>query len=326
LEKVPSHASLASGADTVAPMSRRRRFVPLAAVVLSLAGGGVAQAASNGKIAYAEETFDAPDAPQLRTIDPFGPASFSAFGEEGACCGAGPAPSWTRDGKQIAFSRPTFDDQGNFGLSDLWSVDRNLGGVVNLTNTPDVAETEPSWSPDGNRVAFVADGGIWVLNLATGNRARLSPAGSSDDEPAWSPTADKIAFTRDGDIFVMGATPGASAKRLTSRSAFEASPTWSPGGTRIAWAVFGDKPGIYKMRSDGSDQTRLTRAQDFHPTWSPDGSKIAFSRPIPDETLLFPDYLWVMHCDGSGAKHVLAAGKPVLGVTPDWGAAPARRR
>jgi hypothetical protein len=295
------------------------RFVPVLAALLCLCSAQTAQA---GKLAYAEETFDAPSIPQLRVVDPFGAAPPTSFGESNVCCGPGPAPAWSPDSTRIAFARPTFAADGTFGLTDLWTVAPDLTGPVDLTNTPDVAEREPTWSPDGTRLAFVADGAIQVLDLATGTTVQLSPPGALDDEPAWSPAGDRIAFVRDSDIYVMDAVPGADATRLTATTDFDASPDWSPNGHRIAWSAVGARQGIWRMRADGACKARLTRELDFHPTWSPSGRRIAFSRPIPDETLLFPDYLWTMQTSGVHQRRVLVGGEPVLGVTPDWGAPP----
>ncbi|MEA2293193.1 MAG: TolB protein [Solirubrobacteraceae bacterium] len=312
-------------------MMRKAWVAAVGAVVLSGAGGGAAQAQAtqpsiNGTLAYAEETFDAPSVPQLRTVDPFGTAQPASFGDENACCGGPPAPAWSHDGTRIAFVRPTFGTDGGItGPADIWTVDADLGTLRQITSTPDVAEGEPSWSPDDRRLAYVAGGAIRVLDLATGASVRLSPDGVQDDEPAWSPAGDRIAFTRsEGStthVYVMDARPGAPATRLTSRTTQNAAPAWSPDARRIAFASFGGPAlqGIWVMRSSGRDAHRLTRELDFHPTFSPDGRRIAFSRPVTDPNLLFPDYLWRMTATGAYQRRVLIGGEPVLGLTPDWG-------
>src|SRR4051794_15843296 len=123
-----------------------RRPLLLAAVVLAVTPA----AASAQRLAYAEETFDAPSIPQLRTLEPA-----ASFGAPNACCGVGPAPDWSPDGTRIAFARPAVDEPGP---SDLWTIGAGLTGAVDVTSTPDVDEREPSWSPDGTRLAYVADG------------------------------------------------------------------------------------------------------------------------------------------------------------------------
>ena len=50
----------------------------------------------------------------------------------------------------------------------------------------DAGEAQPSWSPDGKRIAFVSvrKGGIWLIDANGGEPARLSTFGS---RPSWSP-------------------------------------------------------------------------------------------------------------------------------------------
>jgi TolB protein len=66
----------------------------------------------------------------------------------------------------------------------------------------------PSWSPDGERIAFTAYSGeqpyIAVMNADGSGRRRLGGA-SAEEQPAWSPNGKKIAFASEkyGEIFVM---------------------------------------------------------------------------------------------------------------------------
>jgi dipeptidyl aminopeptidase/acylaminoacyl peptidase len=117
---------------------------------------------------------------------------------------------------------------------------------------------EPSWSPDGRRIAFARSRGdddseIYVMN-ADGSRQRaITRSDGADDEPDWSPLGDKIVFRsrRDGnsEIYVMNAD-GSEVTRLTWNEEYDGHPDWSPDGTRIAFAS--DRDGnsqIYVMRA-----------------------------------------------------------------------------
>ena len=73
---------------------------------------------------------------------------------------------------------------------------------TNLTNTPDLTEREPSWSPDGSRIAFVEVGDFGVINRlmvmnADGSaRTAVTPEPSHQFGPTWSPDGTMLAFVR----------------------------------------------------------------------------------------------------------------------------------
>lgn len=181
-------------------------------------------------------------------------------------------------------------------------------GVQALSATR--GEWNPSWSPDGSRIAFdrgtgSADGpDIYVMNADGSGVRQLTSGTTFDANPVWSPDGRKMAFYRDGSIWVMNAADGSAATKLTDSGAH---PSWAPGGDRITfWSGISGKWGVYVMNADGSGLARLTSdtMNASNPAWSPDGRSIAFQG---DEGI------YIMNANGSNVRRVARGGQ-----TPTW--------
>lgn len=125
--------------------------------------------------------------------------------------------------------------------------------------------------------ACLADG--TEIKVVAGTEGKLS----HEEWPSWSPNGERIAYSStkhdNQEIFVAKAD-GSEKQRLTSDPAIDAHPTWSPDGKKIAFATsrWGDLE-LAVMNADGSDLVRLTKSPglDDYPSWSPDGKRLAFT-------------------------------------------------
>jgi Tol biopolymer transport system component len=92
------------------------------------------------------------------------------------------------------------------GKRDLFRMSDKGGAGKNLTDTPDIDEHDPAFSPDGSKIAFVSDQAedptekrrnydIWIMDLANGEKTtQLTTNGSWDDSPQWDPQGNAIYF------------------------------------------------------------------------------------------------------------------------------------
>lgn len=166
---------------------------------------------------------------------------------------------------------------------------------------------DPSWSPDGTRIAFIRDEEIWLMNPDGTNQKKISDNGLY---PAWSPDGTQIAFefcqppTKNSGIFVVNAD-GTNQQKLTSDGY---SPAWSPDGTKITFFSGAyNNCRICVMNADGTNQKKLTNSGGCNLTWSPDGSKIAFVVSETGWETLWKEYrscIWVTNADGSNQRRL----------------------
>mgnify|MGYP002260273594 CR=1 FL=1 len=161
----------------------------------------------------------------------------------------------------------------------------------------------PAWSPDGQRIAFTAKDGIYVMNADGSGLTRLSDKGGTelDTGAAWSPDASHIAFLSERTLYAVNAD-GSGQARLAEDAFY---PSWSPDGR---WIVFWSRKEVFVVNPDGSGKVRLAKDA-FQPSWSPDGDHVLFTRisdppfamsyggPIPSE-------VWVMDSGGCGQTRI----------------------
>jgi len=232
---------------------------------------------------------------------------------------AAPAPAQ----KPIAFVSKQRD-----GNHQIYVMSDNGSNQTRLTTTGSY-NSDPAWSPDETRLAFVSyrDGNyeIYTMNADESGSKRLTNNPAADINPKWSPDGTRIAFVsnREGGfylIFVMNAD-GLGVKALMATHSSvpnENSPTWSPDGKHIAFSSDTD---IYVVNADGSNRVRLTnntqstslgRVPSFSElAWSPDGQHIAssYNRDGNDE-------IYVINADGSGLKRL--TNNPASDQYPAW--------
>ncbi|MFL6255889.1 MAG: prolyl oligopeptidase family serine peptidase [Pyrinomonadaceae bacterium] len=159
-----------------------------------------------------------------------------------------------------------FNDTGWFDdkRSHVWVADARSGSAAQITFGEDWNDTDPQWSPDGSRIAFVSD-----------------RTGKAFDE------------SRNTDVFVIDSA-GSPIRKISDHEEADNSPRWSPDGQTIAFLGRiheNDHPKIYVAPSGGGQPSRNVAPElDLIPsnlTWAEQGRALYFETGVRGEAHLF---------------------------------------
>jgi len=189
------------------------------------------------------------------------------------------APSWSPDGKRLAFT--------SFlrGAPALFLITPQEGYLRLLWDKGGV-NSSASFSPDGRQIAFASsDEGnvdLYTISAEGGDATRLTTARAIDTQPAWAPNGRQIAFTstRTGSpqLYLMD-QDGSNVRRLSFGGEFHDEATWSHDGLRIICTTkVGSRFQLATLDTVTDDREVIPGpGNNESPCLSPEGSMLAFS-------------------------------------------------
>jgi tricorn protease len=134
-------------------------------------------------------------------------------------------------------------------------------------------------------IAFTYAGKIWLVERTGGTAKRLTNTPNDETNPVFSPDGQRIAFSRlngnDWDVFVARADGSGEPARITMMPEDDMVTGWSPDGKEVIFETTRDEESLTRLYKTSADHLALATALPLHQSYSgsmsPDGSRIVYN-------------------------------------------------
>ncbi len=242
--------------------------------------------------------------------------------------------SLSPDGKWVAYSVGTPDVEENRTTTALW-LQATSGGEPRKLTSGEKGDTDPKFSPDGRRLAFLSrrDGGsqIYLLDVSGGEPGKATSFPADVGGFEWSPDGKSFVFTAD----VFPDCPDAACDerkfkereksktkaRVAERLLFRHWNAWKDGLRTHVWKipVSGPASAAVDLTPGDRDAPPFSLGGGQHYDVSPDGRDFVYaSNPDKVEALSTNGDIWTVSFAGKGEARDLTAANKAYDGTPKF--------
>lgn len=190
------------------------------------------------------------------------------------------APSWSSDGKMIAYY------SSRDGNDEIYITD-SLGTKHRRLTYNEVSDVLPKFSPDGKKLVFFSgekgNYQIFTINNDGSELKQITNTLANNEDPSWSRDGNSIIFNSDKsgnhELYILTVNEQKEEKLTQDKSSRDFTAEMSPDGNKIAFvkSFSQDSTAIFILDILSGKQKKLTSLNlEYTPTWSPDGSRIFF--------------------------------------------------
>lgn len=185
---------------------------------------------------------------------------------------------WSPAGKYISF---LWEDGGKRGLWLRSVSQEDLQCIVNS----EIGVTEYTWSPHGSSILYVSEGDIWHVEVNLQKKVKLISATCMTHKPSWSPSGDRFAFLMGKDVWLYSYPDHGiqqlvaldKTARIKEGKAF----SWSHNGDKLA-VVFAQDVLAKLIIVNAEDANLIWKSENnYHalePIWLPKGNKLIYKK------------------------------------------------
>lgn len=200
------------------------------------------------------------------------------------------------------------------GSFDIWLYNPRSGSSLRLTAGLGDQFSEPFWSTDSTKIAFIGRNGIvYVVDLESDSVTRIDQI-EANTRLDWSPDSTQLSYVKADQIVLYNVNTN-SVQKINQPDASDVQ--WFPSGDELLFKSSdpAGTPQLYRIRIDGTNKRQITQNEDgsfFNVRLSPDGSYALYTGPGASVSLIKTVNLT------TGEAQTLQGGPLGKNYNPEW--------